>query len=155
MTNPQYLYGDSRPVEVPFNTADATVTFAPGNLLLNSSGNAINMGTSTTVTEFIGAACQTKPAGTSGTATFLFGNSRSGVIRVSTDGVWEYDRSDTIALVVGDVMTTDGSTANTLTKAGAESVSIARVVQAVASGAANNRVKVKLQSRRIPAAATT
>jgi predicted RecA/RadA family phage recombinase len=141
---PQFLYGDPRPVECAFDTADTTITFDVGNLIITSSGNATNMGTSTTVTNFLGVSAQKKAAG----VTQIFGNSTAGRLRVDTDGVWEYDRSDTIALNVGDVMTTDGTTANTLAKAGAESVSIARVVEP--SAANSTRVRVKIQSRLVP-----
>lgn len=157
MAAPQYLYGDPRPVIAKFNTADATVTFTPGSLVLNSSGNIINMGTSTVTTNFVGCVAQTKPAGTTGTALRLTGNSTDGAIRVDTDGIFEFDRSDTIALNVGDPMTTNGTTANTLTKAGDESISIGRVAEetpATASGVVG-RVKVKIQSVRFPAAKTT
>ena len=153
VTVPEFLHGDPRPINADFNTADATVTFDVGNLLLTSSGKVINMGTSQTVTAFLGVARQRKPAGTTGTALRLIGNSTDGKIQVDTDGIWRFPRSDTIALVIGDKMTTDGTTANTLMKAGDESVAMAVCVENEAPS--SGQVKVKIMSRLVPQAFKT
>lgn len=160
MTKGQYLYGPPRPVMAKFDTANgsSTYTFSPGDLVvLDSAGNVLPMGTSTVTVNFLGVSAQNKPAGTSGTALRLLGNNQPGLIRIDTDGVWMFPRSDTVALNVGDPVTTDGVTANTLKKAGHESISIGRVAEPVGSNAngENPFVKVKIQSAVFPAAKTT
>ena len=150
----QKAHGQDRPVEVAFDTADATVTFTPGDLVyLNSSNYAQPMGGSTVTTAFLGIAAQKKAAGTTGTAKRLFGNNTDGIIRVDTDGVYDLDRSDTVALVMGDFIGPSGTGSQTVKKVAGETISIGRCVKAVAAGA--TRCRVKIQSAVVPAAKTT
>lgn len=152
MAAPRFLHGDPARVNALFNTSlgTATYTFAAGDFLLQNGATVGLAGTTATVTNFIGLAGQAKPSGTTGTALRLTGNSTDGAIQVCTGGIWEVDRSDTIALNVGDPMALDGVTANTLAKVGDESISLARVAEAAAASSA--RVKVRIMSRVFPAA---
>lgn len=150
----QYLYGPPRPVMAKF-LSSSTTAFTPGDLVLQVGDTISLMGTSTTVTNFLGVCAQKREGGTSvGMNARLMGNNKDYQLRVDTDGVWAFTRSDTIALSVGDPMTTDGSTANTLAKAGDASVGIGRVVEPLGSNAngENPVVKVKIMSRKFPAA---
>lgn len=153
MAAPQYLYGNAEPVLAAFDTTDANIAFNPGDLLGLSSGNAVTIGTGTVTTNFLGVAAQTKKAGTTGTAIQLFGNSTSGVMRVDTGGTWEYDRSDTPALSVGDLMGTDGTTANTLKKVGAASIAVGVIVKPSAANSA--RCRIRVLSAKVPLALNT
>lgn len=145
---PQYLRGSTRAEMVPFDQTDATVTFADGDLVYeDASGYAQPQGSVTITTNFLGAAAQRKPAGTTGTAKRLLGNSTDGLIRVDHDGVWAYDRTDTVALSFGDLLAPTGTT--TVAKTSTESISVGRVAEAVAAGA--TRVKMKIQSGKYPA----
>lgn len=152
-TASQKLHGPDRPVEGRFSTTDTTVAFAVGDLVSVLSGVCKITGTDTTAVSgaggvFLGVSAQKKLAGITGTALRLFGNSTDGVIRIDTDGEYEFDRSDTIALTVGDLMAPDGSTANTLAKTSTESYAVGRVVQNAAASSA--RVRIKIQSRQMP-----
>lgn len=150
----QYLYGPPRPVMAKF-LSSSTTAFTAGDLVLQLGDTISLMGTGTTVTNFLGVCAQKREGGsTIGQNARLQGNNKDYQIRVDTDGVWAFTRSDTIALSVGDPVTTDGTTANTLAKAGDASIAIGRVVEPLGSNAngENPVVKVKIMSRKFPAA---
>lgn len=148
----QYLYGPPRPVMAKF-LSSSTTAFGVGELVLQIGDTISLMGTGTTVTNFLGVTAQKREGGsTVGQNARLQGNNKDYHIRVDTDGVWAFTRSDTIALSVGDPMTTDGTTANTLAKAGDASISIGRVAEPLGSNAngENPVVKVRIMSRKFP-----
>jgi hypothetical protein len=150
MASPRKVSADScRPVEAKFDTTDGAVTINPGDLLIQSAGLVSPIGSGTVTTAFIGVAAQKKEAGTTGKAIRLYGNSTDGVIRVDTDGVFDFDCADTIALVPGDPVGPGGNS-YTVAKVGNESIAVGRVVKHMAANA--GRVRVKIQSNVIPAA---
>ena len=163
MAASQFLHGDPRPVMVPFDQTDTTITFEPGSLVCITSGNLTNLGTATlaaTIATFAGVVAQKKTAGITGTALRIFGNNTDGQIRVDTAGEFAFDRSDTIALNVGDYMSPDGVTANTLKRistAGTASLSVG-VVREYAPETGSGivgRVRIRLLSRMLPSANPT
>lgn len=158
MAAPQFLHGSTRPIEATFDTTDTTITFSPGNLLTISGANVSNLGTSTVTTSFIGVSAQKKTAGITGLGKRLFGNSTDGILRVDTDGEWEYDRSDTVAINVGDPVGPDGTTANTLKKVGNASIGVGVCVKNILDTTTDpsaTRVRVKIQSVKSAAALNT
>ena len=120
-------------------------------MVIQTSGNVAPIGSGTVTTSFLGVAAQKKPAGVTGTALRLFGNSKDGVIRVDTDGEFTYDCDDTMALVVGDFMGPNGS--QKVKKVASETISVGRVAKPMAASA--GRVTIKIQSAVFPAAKTT
>lgn len=150
MAASQYLDGAVRPIFVPFDTTDATITIAVGDLLVLSSNKAAPIGTSTVTTSFLGVAAQKKAAGSSGTATWLFGNSEAGVIRVDTDGVFAFDRVDTVALKVGDLVGPGGTDSTSVIKVTSETCAVGVVAHDTRT--TTDRVQVKIQSTKFPAA---
>lgn len=149
-TQPRYLYGDPCRVQSDFDTA-STIGFTTGDFVLQNAATIGLAGTSTVVTNFLGLVAQARPSGsTTGTALRLMGNSTDGKIGVDTSGIWEVDRSDTIALNIGDPMGLDGTTANTLKKVGDESIALAFVVEKAATSSA--RCVVRIMSRKAPLA---
>lgn len=148
MAAPRYLYGDPGRIQSDFNTTD-TIGITAGDFLLQNAATVGLAGTTTATANFLGIAAQTKPAGTvTGTSKRLMGNSTDYKIGVDTSGTWEVDRSDTVALNIGDPMGLDGSTANTLMKVGDESIAIAYVVEKAAASSA--RCVVRIMSRKAP-----
>ena len=141
--------GDPRPIEAKFDTGDATVAINVGDLLIQTSGNVFPIGSGTVTTNFVGVAAQKKEAGTTGKFLRLMGNTADGVMRVDTDGVYDFDCADTIALVPGDPVGPDGNS-YTVKKVGNESIAVGRVVKHMAANA--GRVRVKIQSNIVPAA---
>lgn len=147
----QYLYGPPRPVMANF-LSSSTTAFAPGDLVLQVGDTVSLMGTTTTVTNFLGVCAQKREGGsTTGQNARLQGNNKDYQIRVDTDGVWQFPRTsgETVTLSVGQPMTVDGSTANTLTTAGDASVCIGRIAEPVPGG--QTWVKIRINSRKFPA----
>lgn len=143
--NPQYLHGSTREAIIPFDTANTTIAFVPGDFVTVTSGNASLTVAATSA--FVGLSAQKKAAG----VTQIFGNSTPGVIRVDCDGVWEFDKGDTIAMNVGDLVGI--SAARTVQKVADETVSIGRCYKAAAANSA--RLQVKINCAVLPAARTT
>ena len=141
--------GDPRPIEAKFDTTDGAVAINVGDLLIQTAGLVTAIGSGTVTTNFVGVAAQKKEAGTTGKFIRLMGNTVDGVIRVDTDGVYDFDCNDTIALVPGDPVGPDGNS-YTVKKVGNESIAVGRVVKHMAANA--GRVRVKIQSNIVPAA---
>lgn len=145
--SPQYLRGDPRPVEVPFDTSDATITYAVGDLIIFSSNFAAAIGSGTVTTAFIGVSAQKKKAA----ETTVFGNSTPGIIRVDSDGVHEFDTDDTVAINFGDLIGPNGSQKVKVLLSTQETISIGRCAKTKPAGTIG-RVQVKINSSIQPAA---
>lgn len=120
-------------------------------------GAAAVLSDATTITQyncnlgFLGAAMQASPSDTSKAR--VYGNSKDNVIGVATGGVWEYDCASA-TFAVGDLVGPAKASGNALmgSKVAAvvhDTLAVGRVVEA---GTSLTRVKVRLFSRKSPAA---
>lgn len=150
MAAAQKVRGVDRGVEVPYSTSE-TVAFNPGDLMILSSGNATPIGSVTITTSFLGVCAQRKPAAAT---TRIYGNSTDGIIRVDTDGEYDFDCDDTVSMTVGTRVAPSSTTK--VAKAGDgtasnDSISVGVVTKQNTPGS-GGRVRIKINSSVNPAA---
>lgn len=157
MANPQYLYGNPAPEEVPVATATAITV---GDIVGLSSGNVVNAAattwdTNTSTTQaafallFLGCSAQTKTANVAR----VNGMSNDNIIRIDTAGDFEFDCA-TANFAVGDLVGPAKDTGNALMSnkvvaVATENLAIGRVVKA---GTNITRVRVRILSTKAPLA---
>lgn len=152
MAKPQKVRGLDRSIEAPFNASSTTITFVEGDLCYQSSdGNVLPMGSVTITTSFVGVAAQAKAAALA----TVYGNSTPGLIRLDTDGEYDYDCDDTVTMTVGTRVGPDSSSTK-VKKVGDgtatyDSISLGCVTKQVV-GASGGRVRIKINSSIVPAA---
>jgi len=157
MATPRYIHSETQPVMAPVLTAQAV---AIGDLVGLSSGNVIraedvewdtNLATTQTAfaAAFLGVSGQHKVA----TVARVHGNSEDNVLRVASDGVFEFDCASA-SFAVGDLVGPAKQSGNLLESqkvaaVSSEAYAIGRVYEKTSSA---TRVKVKLLSTKMPGA---
>jgi hypothetical protein len=158
MAAPQYLHGDSAPIQVTIATAKAVdagdIVGLSSNTLVRAEDQAWDTDLATTQTAFAllftGVSMQTK---TSTTVARIFGNSEDNVCMVATAGEYEFDCASA-TFEVGDYVGPAKDTGNALlsdkvVEVASEALAIGRVVK---RGTSITRVRIRLLSKLSPLA---